>query len=195
MSTIYLIRHGKTEANKRHLYYGSTDLPLCEEGVNELTTLRKLYPQTEHYHFITSGMKRTEQTLHLLFGAVPHTQDLRFREMDFGSFEMKSYDQLKDQASYRMWLTGDHEANLVPGGESGVQMRKRVLTAFAEVHHAGHDLVIICHGGPIAAIMAHLFPEENKNRYDWQPGYGCGYELTCEVEKWNYRRIENPEGK
>ena len=25
--TIYLIRHGKTEANEKHLYCGSTDLP------------------------------------------------------------------------------------------------------------------------------------------------------------------------
>ena len=26
--TIYLIRHGKTEANEKHLYCGSTDLSL-----------------------------------------------------------------------------------------------------------------------------------------------------------------------
>ena len=32
MSTICLIRHGKTEANERHLYCGSTDLSLSEKG-------------------------------------------------------------------------------------------------------------------------------------------------------------------
>ena len=30
--TIYLIRHGKTEANERLLYCGSTDLSLTEVG-------------------------------------------------------------------------------------------------------------------------------------------------------------------
>ena len=30
--SIYLIRHGKTEANEKHLYCGSTDLPLSEKG-------------------------------------------------------------------------------------------------------------------------------------------------------------------
>ena len=30
--TIYLIRHGKTEANEKHLYCGSTDLPLSDVG-------------------------------------------------------------------------------------------------------------------------------------------------------------------
>ena len=40
------------------------------------------------------------------------------------------------------------------------------------------DLAVICHGGPIAAVMAYLFPEEEKNRYQWQPRNGEGY-LIC----------------
>ena len=32
---IYLIRHGKTEANERRLYCGSTDLPLSRQGAAE----------------------------------------------------------------------------------------------------------------------------------------------------------------
>ena len=35
-STIYLIRHGITDGNKRRLYYGSTDLPLAPEGIAAL---------------------------------------------------------------------------------------------------------------------------------------------------------------
>lgn len=31
------------------------------------------------------------------------------------------------------------------------------------------------HGGVIAVIMAELFPEEGKNRYEWQPSPGGGY--------------------
>lgn len=38
--------------------------------------------------------------------------------------------------------------------------------------------VIITYGGCIAAIMAHLFPEENKNRYQWQPFFGHGYVIN-----------------
>jgi len=34
---------------------------------------------------------------------------------------------------------------------------------------------MIAHGGVIAAIMEHLFPEEHKSRYQWQPQNGCGY--------------------
>jgi len=169
--TFYLIRHGKTEANTRHLYCGRTDLPLSEEGIRELQALHYELPQAK---FITSGMKRTDETLHILFGNVAFTVDRRFCEMDLGDFEMKSYEMLKNNPAYLAWISGDNEANVAPGGESGLQMRARALEAFNALEE---DTVIVTHGGVIAAIMAYLFPQENKNRYEWQPQNGCGYRI------------------
>lgn len=169
---IYLIRHGKTEANEKHLYCGSTDLSLSQAGRAEL---QRLHYGIKNAHFITSGMKRTEETLQILFGDVPHSRSNAFREVDFGSFEMHSYEELKNKPEYQAWISGDNEANIPPHGESGSQMKARVLTAFAEV---SDDTVIITHGGCIAAIMESLFPGEGKNRYEWQPKPGCGYMLS-----------------
>ena len=173
--TIYLIRHGKTEANEKHLYCGSTDLPLSEAGKAEL---QGLCYDIKNVRFITSGMKRTNETLRILFGDVPFDTDPRFREVDFGIFEMHSYEELKDTSEYQAWLTGDNESNVPPEGESGAQMKARVLAAFSEIKE---DTCIITHGGVIAAIMAHLFPEENKNLYQWQPQPGCGYRISENV--------------
>lgn len=128
----------------------------------------------QNVRFITSGMKRTNETLKILFGDVPFEVDPRFREVDFGIFEMHSYEELKDTPAYQQWLTGDNEANVPPEGESGVQMTERVLKAFSEIRE---DTVIITHGGVIAAIMGKLFPGENKNRYQWQPKPGQGYTI------------------
>jgi alpha-ribazole phosphatase len=101
--------------------------------------------------------------------------DSRFREVDFGIFEMQSYHEIKDTPEFQTWLTGDNEANVPPGGESGLQMKQRVLEAFAEIQE---DTVLVCHGGVIAAIMAELFPEANMTRYQWQPANGYGYVIT-----------------
>lgn len=169
---IFLIRHGKTEANEKHLYCGSTDLSLSPAGKMEL---QHLHYEMKDARFITSGMKRTEETLQLLFGDVPHTQNPAFREVNFGSFEMLSFEELKDKPEYQAWISGNNEANIPPHGESGDQMKTRVLAAFAEVPE---DTVIITHGGVIAAIMESLFPEEHKNRYQWQPKCGYGYMLS-----------------
>ena len=167
--TIYLIRHGKTEANEKRLYCGRTDLPLSEKGRKELS---QLHYEIKNIRFLTSGMKRTNETLKVLFGEVPFDMDSRFREVDFGVFEMHSYEELKDNPAYQIWCTGDNEANIPPNGESGLQMKQRVLEAFSEIKE---DTVLVCHGGVIAAIMEHLFPQENKTRYEWQPKNGCGY--------------------
>ena len=170
--TIYLIRHGKTEANERRLYCGSTDLSLSEAGKAEL---RNLHYDIPNVRFLTSGMKRCNETMELLFPGIPYEIDPRFREADFGAFEMHSYDDLKERPDYQAWITGDNEANLPPGGESGAQMTRRVLAAFSEIMD---DTCLVTHGGVIAAIMAHLFPDAGKNRYQWQPRNGHGYCLT-----------------
>ena len=170
--SICLIRHGKTEANERRLYCGSTDLPLSDGGREELLSLRyEIAPE----RFVTSGMKRANETLEVLFGNVPFSVDPRFREVDFGDFEMKSYEMLKDDPAYQAWLTGDNEVNVPPGGESGAQMTRRVLEAFREIPDG---TALVTHGGVIAAIMASLFPAEGRHRYQWQPPNGHGYEIS-----------------
>ena len=170
--TIYLIRHGKTVANEQHLYCGSTDLSLSPLGLEEL---KCLHYEVGECLFVTSGMRRTEQTLSALFGDVAYETDPNFREIDFGIFEMKSYDQLKDDPEYQVWLTGDNQANTPPGGESGNAMTQRALAAFRAIDQ---DTVVITHGGVIAAVMDSLFPQEGKNRYQWQPAPGHGYKIS-----------------
>ena len=91
---------------------------------------------------------------------------------------MKSYETLKNDPAYQAWLTGNNEENIPPKGESGAQMTRRVLEAFSDIQNAEADTVLVTHGGVIAAIMVHLFPEEGKNRYQWQPKPGHGYAVS-----------------
>ena len=170
--TLYLIRHGKTEANERRLYCGSTDMPLSEQGRRELQALRY---DIQNVRFVTSGMRRANETMELLFPEQPYDREPDFREVDFGTFEMHSYRELKDDPAYQSWITGDNERNVPPGGESGTQMTRRVLAAFAKLQE---DTCLITHGGVIAAIMAHLFPQYGRHRYQWQPENGHGYRIT-----------------
>ena len=124
MSTIYLFRHGITEGNKRRLYYGSTDLPLIEEGIAAIDTRKraKIYPfyhDIKDFLFITTDLIRTEQTLFEIYGEIEHETDPRLREFSFGDFEMLSYENLKDREDYQAWITGDNWRNVCPNGESG----------------------------------------------------------------------------
>ena len=185
MRRILLLRHGRTRANDEWLYCGSTDLPLSEKGREELAAMRKdrRWPDIAGFHVYTSGMRRTEETLSAIYGDVPHKVAAELREMDFGIFEMRSYEQLKDDPVYREWCSGDNERNIAPGGESGEQMTRRVIEAFKGLLARDEDFAVVTHGGPIAALMAYVFPNEDRNRFQWQPKNGCGYMLELEGDQ------------
>ena len=186
---LVLIRHGRTAANEKHLYCGSTDIILSEAGRTELEVLKGIqkYPDISGIRIITSGKKRCNETLTVLFGDVPFEEDPDLSEMDFGAFEMRSYEEMKNDPDYIAWITGDNESNVAPGGESGTRMTERVHRSLRRLIDKGEDALVVTHGGVIAAIMAELFPEENKNRYEWQPEPGKGY--VIDVSGRSYRVI------
>ena len=49
--------------------------------------------------------------------------------------------------------------------------------------------MLVTHDGVIAALMEHLFPQENKNRYQWQSPNGGGYLLTFRDGIWAYDTV------
>lgn len=200
---ICLIRHGITEGNQKRLYYGSSDIPLAEEGIEMLRSLsaQEIYPNDTDAKYYTSGMLRTEQTFSLIYGNREHEAFFPFREIDFGDFEMKSYGELKDDPDYQTWI-GDTTGTLPPpGGESACDFQMRVLKGFTELLQEQEKRLIssiadspsrsnppdgklltiaVCHGGPIAAILQNAFPDEKENFYQWLPDPGHGYLLTVE---------------
>ena len=184
---LVLLRHGLTGANEKHLYCGATDIGLSAAGKETLQLRKKetAYPDVSGMHIITSGMRRCEETLSLLFGDVPHEADPAFREMDFGVFEMRSYDEMKGDPVYIAWITGDNEKNVAPGGESGEIMAVRVLEGLGRLLTDGRDTMLVTHGGVIAVIMAQLFPSEGKNRYEWQPSPGGGYVVDFSADSYS----------
>lgn len=110
-----LLRHGETDGSRRDLYYGAADIPALPESLAALHENAAAYPRAARYY--TSGLLRTEQTLEAIYGPVAHQQLPGLQEMNFGDFEMKSYQELKDTAAYQAWIT-DVEHNVCPNGES-----------------------------------------------------------------------------
>lgn len=176
---ITLIRHGLTEGNVKRLYYGSTDLPLLPESIQLLKEYAALgaYPKAERYY--TSGMLRAEQTFEAIYGPIPHGILRDMREIDFGSFEMRSYEDLKEDPAFIEWITGDFESNKCSSGESGVSVAERACRALDSVAKEGRDAVIITHGGVIGGVLMRLFPDE-LGRFKYTPEPGSGYTIEYE---------------
>ena len=194
-SKICLIRHGITEGKKLKLYYGHSDIDLAPEGVEELKALAAsgIYPDGTGADFYTTDLKRTHQTLELIYGKREFQQMADLKEINFGEFEMKSYHELKHLEKYQAWLKNPDVETEPPGGESVGAFYRRITTGFRELknrhalkelamRHSGSEAlsIVVCHGGTISAIMEEIFPGEKDNFYQWIPDPGHGYVLTLE---------------
>lgn len=184
---IHLIRHGKTTANEKRLYCGRTDLPLSESGAEEILLLKNqgIYPSADM--FFTSGLLRTEQTLDIIYGKVNKKVVPDIAEYKFGRFEMKSYEELKEQSDYQTWITDETGDFQCPDGESKKQFDNRVKKGYDRIineiqQNKCDSAFVSCHGGVIACIMEYLFPN-TQNFYEWQPKPGHGYTLVYGSER------------
>ena len=174
---LILIRHLKTPGNEKRQYIGSTDEELSEQEVLNFKQKYKIdsYPQVQQV--IVSPMKRCIQTAELIYPKNQITQEVLLKECDFGIFEGKTYEELKDREEYQAWL--DSGGTIVfPEGEEQKEFRSRCVRGMLrQVDRLCKENVesaaFVVHGGTIMAVME-AFSEEKKSYYDWQIGNGEG---------------------
>lgn len=179
---IYLIRHSITEGNKKKRYIGRTDEPLCPEGTALLKErlLRGIYPDADR--IFVSPMRRCLETARILYPDRELTVIDELSECDFGSFENKNYEELKDTPEYQRWLESGGVMPF-PGGESKEGFSKRSLAGFEKAlklcgcKAQFSSLAFIVHGGTIMSIME-KYAVPKGTYYDFQIGNGEGYELV-----------------
>ena len=168
---IVLLRHGETAYNAQRRYQGKSDIPLSARGRARLRAA-DFAPDVV---FVTA-LCRTAQTAAAIFPGARQAVEDDLREMDFGDFEMHSYEELKDWPSYQKWIE-DVEHNPCPNGESAPLVLARNLEAIAPVLAADEDAVCVAHGGVISGLLMTWF---GGTRYDYlvRPGTGFAVEVT-----------------
>ena len=178
------LRHGMTRGNQMKTYVGrSTDEPLCEEGIEELKTRREngLCP-AEWGTVVSSPMLRCRQTAFLLTGEEPARLVSGLEEIDFGSFEGHTWQELSKEPDYCRWVESGGTLPF-PGGESREEFVRRTMTAFRQCIRAAakehtERTTVFCHGGSIMAIMSEL---TGGDYWSFQPKCGEGYEVILRI--------------
>ena len=208
LSRIYLIRHGRTDGNRNHWYYGATDLPLTEEGKAEIKAYAEqgIYPDIpDDAQIFTTGLIRTDQTLEAIYGKRGHTAIPALQEINFGKAECMTYDELKVFDNFDKWAwdtTGDER---IADAETANEFHERIYGGLKELlgkhrlkewshRHGGEDAVsvVVCHGGVIACIMEKLFPAVCGSMWDWLPEPGFGYAVDFQDgDPYMYSKIND----
>lgn len=185
---IKLIRHGKTPGNEQGRYIGArTDESLSEVGRDVIRDNRKRllgdsFGAEKNVIVFSSPMKRCLETTLYLGLSNPVIID-ELKEIDFGEFENKNYEELNGRDDYQAWIDSGGKNNY-PGGEPLKSFIERSKAGFenivAKICESECDkAIVVCHGGNIMAILSQLTGEEY---FDFQIKNGEGYLLELEVE-------------
>lgn len=183
---IWMLRHGATDYNAENRYQGWRDIPLSNQG---LKALRKA--DIEPTVVYVSPLRRAKQTAAVLFPAAELVEVPALREMNFGAFEGRNYQEMADDPDYRAWVEGGCVGK-TPGGESRAAFSDRIRTAFTALVDAAldageHQLVILAHGGTLmAALERYALPR--RDYYDWRCPLAGGFILKTDASTWNAAR-------
>ncbi|SDN25276.1 alpha-ribazole phosphatase [Psychrobacillus sp. OK028] len=172
--TVTLIRHLPTKGNRDKKYIGWTDEPII--GGLKI----KKFPN-ENRQVVGSDLVRCKQTAAEVFGGTPYTVNANFRECSFGDWEQKTYNELKEDDSYRNWLN-DQQQLAPPNGESLEALGSRVLQAFLETSEKFEQPIIVTHGGPMRFLLT-KFASEEKSFWDWEVLHGSMFTLNWPDKK------------
>ncbi len=171
---LILIRHGATAGNERKCYIGRTDEPLSVAGEKGIRKLKEQGIYGAADIVVTSPMVRCRRTAELLYpGQDYHIVDA-FREMDFGRFEGKNYQDLNGDADYQRWI--DSGGTLAfPGGESRADFVARCGQGLVELLtklQQEDTVAAVVHGGTIMALLSQF---GGGDYYSYQCKNGEGY--------------------
>lgn len=184
---ISLIRHGRTAANEKGLYIGTTDLPLSDAGRSEL--LDKLdsfvYPKVERVY--SSPLQRCTETAEILYSDRELKIAEEFCELNFGRFEGKAATDLVGDPEYRAWLKGGMDAR-PPEGESVAELCLRTYQGLYRIliEMMQEDITraaLVTHGGVISNALACFgLPKLDPKQVHIEPGEG--FEIQLNPQMW-----------
>ena len=189
------IRHGVTQANKERRYLGKTDESLSEEGIEilEFYKMQKLYPEVKY--LFTSPMKRCTETAKIIYPTLSPIVIPEWEEIDFGRFEYKNYEELKDDEQYQEWLCsggtldfpeGESRKDFILRCNSGLIRMCGELSQALEQNTKNPDFVgMIVHGGTIMSLLS-LYG--GSDYFDYQVPNGRGY--VCRLTGMNDKKTQ-----
>lgn len=182
---IHLIRHATTEGNLAGQYIGHTDMDATEAGLRQIDDLKEEYggyPEVDAV--FSSPLKRCLQTAKRIYPDKEPIVMEGLSEYDFGEFEGKTADELKDEEAFQTWLAGTHPETPLPFGESQIGFTTRICETFMKIvngilQSGVKSTAVVTHGGVIMALMA-AFAMPEAPMHEWLTPNACGYTLRLD---------------
>ena len=171
-TTLLLLRHGPAAVPPGCLV-GRTDLPLSGHGMERLSSLLPELNTVARWY--CSPLRRAQQTLAYLHqqgcALAPPLYDQRLREIDFGSWELRSFAEIAATEPSQVEAWQHYEDFAFPGGEAVAGFVSRVAELLADFSAQGGRIAAVTHGGVIRTMicLALGLPPRSYLLFDVQP--------------------------
>jgi alpha-ribazole phosphatase len=157
VSRLVLVRHAEPLEDVRGRCYGSLDVGLSDAGRVQAERLAAALAGLDFAAVYTSPRIRAVETADAVARrrAVAPIVDDDLREIDFGAFEGRTYEEIErdEPALFRLWMEAPTTVRF-PGGESYSDLRRRALRALEAIRRAEACAAVVTHGGVIRAGLA-----------------------------------------
>ncbi|MEZ5186032.1 MAG: MSMEG_4193 family putative phosphomutase [Candidatus Nanopelagicales bacterium] len=156
MTTVLLIRHGRSVANAQGVLAGRSDTALDDAGREQARVLGERLRDVPLDLLVASPQARAQQTAELVAGARAQMQiDEHFAECDYGDWSGAALSELALEPAWEtvQWLPS---AAQFPAGETMAQMAHRATHGVQQLVRARPDdfIWVVTHGDIIKAILA-----------------------------------------
>jgi len=158
MLKLYLVRHGESAWNVKHLYTGRTDVPLSELGERQAERLGDKLSTWDIQAIYASPLQRAQQTARPAaeLKGLPLRLDSRLEEIHHGAWEGNPANVIREQFAdeYLVWRTQPHRVKM-PDGESLEDVALRVASLLQDIlsEHADGNIVIVSHDAVLRVIV------------------------------------------
>lgn len=159
-NTIYLIRHGLTESNRKKIYAGWGEEPLIQEGIDDLLQTARKLKELEIKKIYSSPIQRAVQTAGYIKRFLKVTVEIEddLKEMKMGPWEGLSEEEVAEKfpQEWKIWNSRP-SALKINGRETLKELQLRALKAVKKIsdNSKGTRILAVTHVALIRVLIIH----------------------------------------
>ncbi len=157
--SLYIIRHGKTELNRKNVLQGRSDYPLNDEGLREAEKAAAGFRDRgiRFSRVYSSPLTRAVQTARCFAGPQDIITDGRLIEMDYGPYDGLKFEEFPPEI---LTFFSDFVHNPAPEGmEQLSEVTGRLGTFLEEIKEEEGNILISTHAVAMKGALEYLTPD------------------------------------
>lgn len=163
---LYIVRHGQTELNLKHVLQGNSDSPLTEKGIAGARMIGKKFEDISFSRVYSSNLKRAMKTAEIIMEGRDFEliKDPDVAEMSFGQWQGKTQEEISQtpelEENYVNYFRHPDQYIPTEGAESFPSVLARARRFLDKMEklslEENSNVLLVSHGAFIKAILSEV---------------------------------------